>query len=53
MPAAFCIDFSGDDSYFSVGIVVVVVPGVEETVFEIGVVFLVVVDVVVCDCVSL
>ena len=53
MPAAFCIDFSGDDGDSSWGVVVIVVPGVEEAVFEIGIMFLVIVDVVVFDLVSL
>ena len=53
MPTAFCIDFSRNDGDSSRGVVVIVVPGVEEAVFEIGIIFLVVIEVVVFDLVSL
>ena len=53
MPAAFSIDLTRDTGDFSGGVIVVVVPGVEESVFEIGVIVVVVIDVIVGDGVSL
>jgi hypothetical protein len=53
MPAAFGIDFTWYTRDFSGGVVVVVVPGVEQSVFEIGVIVVIVIEVIVGDDVSL
>jgi hypothetical protein len=49
MPATFCIDFPRDNHYFSCGVVVVIGPGVEQTVLEVCVMVVVIEEVVVLD----
>lgn len=53
MPTTFCIDLTRDDRDFSRGVAVIVIPGVEKTIFKICVMFMLVIEVVVFDLVSL